>query len=102
MPGTNSLLFFAKRLSVYTQPGSIQLCLILLFLLTQSLKSARSENSGLVLSPLHNDLASFLLELAATKMLIFPLFQNSTVMARAEYFRNVDYLLIHGTADGEV
>ncbi|KAF4026434.1 hypothetical protein G4228_018433 [Cervus hanglu yarkandensis] len=27
---------------------------------------------------------------------------NSTVMARAEYFRNVDYLLIHGTADDNV
>ncbi|KAL4688356.1 hypothetical protein H8959_004608 [Pygathrix nigripes] len=26
-------------------------------------------------------------------------YKNSTVMARAEYFRNVDYLLIHGTAD---
>lgn len=31
----------------------------------------------------------------------FP-FQNSTVMARAQNFHNVDYLLIHGTADGEV
>ncbi|CAM9600284.1 unnamed protein product [Rangifer tarandus platyrhynchus] len=29
-------------------------------------------------------------------------YKNSTVMARAEYFRNVDYLLIHGTADDNV
>ncbi|XP_053141390.1 prolyl endopeptidase FAP-like isoform X4 [Hemicordylus capensis] len=29
-------------------------------------------------------------------------YRNSTVMARAENFRNVDYLLIHGTADDNV
>ncbi|XP_074071945.1 prolyl endopeptidase FAP isoform X2 [Macrotis lagotis] len=29
-------------------------------------------------------------------------YKNSTVMARAEYFKNVDYLLIHGTADDNV
>ncbi|XP_077176019.1 dipeptidyl peptidase 4 [Paroedura picta] len=29
-------------------------------------------------------------------------YENSTVMARAENFRNVDYLLIHGTADDNV
>uniref|UniRef100_A0A8C9G1D6 Fibroblast activation protein alpha n=1 Tax=Pavo cristatus TaxID=9049 RepID=A0A8C9G1D6_PAVCR len=29
-------------------------------------------------------------------------YKNSTVMARAKNFQNVEYLLIHGTADGEV
>ncbi|XP_060113213.1 dipeptidyl peptidase 4 [Heteronotia binoei] len=29
-------------------------------------------------------------------------YENSTVMARAEHFRDVDYLLIHGTADDNV
>ncbi|XP_028602922.2 dipeptidyl peptidase 4 isoform X1 [Podarcis muralis] len=31
-----------------------------------------------------------------------PYYENSTVMARAEEFRKVDYLLIHGTADDNV
>uniref|UniRef100_A0A803SPF2 Fibroblast activation protein alpha n=1 Tax=Anolis carolinensis TaxID=28377 RepID=A0A803SPF2_ANOCA len=44
-----------------------------------------------------------LLCLATTEWLIVsPTLQNSTVMARAENFHNVDYLLIHGTADDNV
>lgn len=33
--------------------------------------------------------------------ILFSQFQNSTVMSRAENFKQVEYLLIHGTADGE-
>lgn len=43
----------------------------------------------------------FMADLFLNNDILFSQSQNSTVMSRAENFKEVEYLLIHGTADGE-